>query len=405
MSTIPGVAVSGLWWILPVDTTAKIEALRDRLPFRRQPRSDETHLRETVAWLCRAHDSSEDAGVARAYKAAAHGGHGVNGWQPSYPETTGYLIPTFFALSEFLHNPDHRGRAIRMADWEIDIQLPSGAVMGSVVTADPRPAVFNTGQVIFGWISAFRQTGSEKYLTAARRAADYLITTQDSDGSWSGSDGSFALPSATTYNIRSAWALVELAQLTRTEAYEAAARRSIDLALSRQQDNGWFSDNCLSDPSRPLLHTIMYAIRGMLEIALLFGEQQLLDAARRPLDALARCQRRDGGMPGRLDSNWRPGASWDCITGDAQAAVSWLRMHAATGEGHYLQAARATLDLVKRSQNLGHRHPGIRGGVKGSYPFDGGYGRFELLNWAAQFFVDALMMIRDPDLAKRGIRG
>ena len=32
---------------------------------------------------------------------------------------------------------------------------------------------------------------------------------------------------------------------------------------------------------------------------------------------------------------------------------------------------------------------GIRGGVKGSHPVDGGYGPFEYLNWAAKFSIDA----------------
>jgi len=36
--------------------------------------------------------------------------------------------------------------------------------------------------------------------------------------------------------------------------------------------------------------------------------------------------------------------------------------------------------------------PGLRGGVKGSCPFDGDYGRYEVLNWATKFFVDALLL-------------
>jgi len=34
---------------------------------------------------------------------------------------------------------------------------------------------------------------------------------------------------------------------------------------------------------------------------------------------------------------------------------------------------------------------GLRGGIKGSYPLDGEYGRYEVLNWATKFFVDALI--------------
>jgi hypothetical protein len=37
--------------------------------------------------------------------------------------------------------------------------------------------------------------------------------------------------------------------------------------------------------------------------------------------------------------------------------------------------------------------------------FDGRYGQYEMLNWAVTFFCDALMMINDKALAKRGIKG
>ena len=33
----------------------------------------------------------------------------------------------------------------------------------------------------------------------------------------------------------------------------------------------------------------------------------------------------------------------------------------------------------------------VRGGVKGSFPVDGGYGTFEYLNWAAKFTIDACL--------------
>jgi hypothetical protein len=46
------------------------------------------------------------------------------------------------------------------------------------------------------------------------------------------------------------------------------------------------------------------------------------------------------------------------------------------------------------TQNGETRNPGLRGGIKGSFPFDGDYGRFEVLNWATKFFVDALLLAR-----------
>jgi hypothetical protein len=116
-------------------------------------------------------------------------------------------------------------------------------------------------------------------------------------------------------------------------------------------------------------------------------------------------QRPGGGIPGRLAADWSSRADWDCLTGDAQTAITWLRAETLTGKNGYREAARRAIQFVKRSQNLEHPNPGLRGGVKGSFPFDGPYGQYELLNWGAKFFCDALMMINDGKLAARGIRG
>ena len=53
--------------------------------------SDEDHLLAAAAWLERAQDATRDGGVSGRYKLAT-------GWTSSYPETTGYIIPTFLDL-------------------------------------------------------------------------------------------------------------------------------------------------------------------------------------------------------------------------------------------------------------------------------------------------------------------
>ncbi len=211
---------------------------------------------------------------------------------------------------------------------------------------------------------------------------------------------------ATTYNTRVSWSLVELGLTIKNNEYISAARKNIELALKKQNPEGWFADNCLNDPERPLLHTIAYATRGVLECGYLLEEQNYVDSALRTLKGLLPCQRSDdGGLPGRLTADWSTAVEWDCVTGDAQTAVNWLRAYAITGNKSFYNAARKAIDFVKRTQNLDHKNPGIKGGVKGSFPFDGLYGQYEILNWAAKFFCDALLMISNDTLYSRGIRG
>jgi hypothetical protein len=367
--------------------------------------SDERHLRETLHWILRAQDAGGDGGVSRAYSASTLSEVRYKGWEPSYPETSGYIIPTLIAASRHLDDPICLQRAGIIADWEIKIQLHSGAVMGSVVTAPPSPAVFNTGQVIFGWLAWFRESRQEKYLHAALKGGDYLLSVQDADGAFNRGDSNFALKGATTYNTRTAWALIELGIVADSQEYIDSGRKNIEYALSKQNRNGWFRDNCLNDPEKPLLHTIIYTTRGILESGIALNEKSYIEAALKALDALMRCQRNDGGIAGRLDSDWTPTADWDCLTGDAQAAIAWIRAHTITGDTRYRETARKAIDFVKRTQKIDHTNPCIRGGVKGSFPFDGPYGRFEMLNWAAKFFCDALMMVNDDRLAAKGIKG
>lgn len=177
------------------------------------------HIMEAVEWIKRAQDATPDRGVSRAYSAAWHPFFRARGWQRSYPETTGYIIPTFLEAARYLDDPDLAARALAMADWEIDVQLPNGAVMGGVLNEEPTPAVFNTGQVILGWVAAYQQSGSEKYLQAAKRAGEYLLQVQQPDGGWVKGNSEFADPTSTTYNSRVGWALIVLGQCSKERSF------------------------------------------------------------------------------------------------------------------------------------------------------------------------------------------
>src|SRR5262249_1348848 len=98
----------------------------------------ELHLREAAAWLIRAQEAGTDRGVA-------YGADFGQGFLPSYPETTGYIICTFLDLANHYGESDYRRRAVEMGEWESAIQMGSGAVMGGMCNPNPTASVFNTG--------------------------------------------------------------------------------------------------------------------------------------------------------------------------------------------------------------------------------------------------------------------
>src|SRR5262245_29789264 len=66
------------------------------------------HLAATLEWLCAAQDASGDGGVSALYDIRS------GAWGPPYPETTGYIIPTFFDAASWSGDGSYRARAERM---------------------------------------------------------------------------------------------------------------------------------------------------------------------------------------------------------------------------------------------------------------------------------------------------
>jgi uncharacterized protein YyaL (SSP411 family) len=316
------------------------------------------------------------------------------GWIDPYPETTGYIIPTLFDYSRVAGVSESARRAVRMADWESRVQMASGAVQGGTIADAPTPAVFNTGQVIFGWVRAFRETGDRHYLDSALRAGQFLCDVQDPDGAWRKSLSSFTATegmSSYTYNTRSAWALVELARVSGRSDFEACAVRNLDFALKEQLDNGWYKSNCLFDPLRPLLHTIAYCIEGFLEAGAILKDERYLRSAELAATAMLRAFQ-SGGLRARYDDMWRPTVSYRCLTGEAQMGIVWGRLYQMTGKPMYREAQQAVNRSLMNLQCLSTGHLGIYGGITGSEPVHGRYGKFEILNWAVKFFMDSLLI-------------
>lgn len=362
------------------------------------------HLREAVEWIKRAQDATPDRGVARAYSSAWHPFFRAKGWQQSYPETTGYIIPTFLDAGRYLQDPDLKSRALAMADWEIQVQMPNGAVMGGVLNHHPTPAVFNTGQVILGWVAAFQETQDARYLDAAKRAGNYLLAVQQNDGGWVKGNSEFANPTSTTYNSRVGWSLLLLGQCAGDPRYVEGGERNIRFSLSQQNANGWFRNNCLTDSAAPLLHTISYAIEGIWGAGELLNRTEYLQSAKMSAERLLGALREDGSVPGRLNHHWQGTVAWSCLTGNAQLAGIWLRLFMKEGDRRFLDGARRLLRFLKASQNCVSENGGLRGGIKGSSPFDGDYGRFEVLNWATKFYVDALLLDEQAEGAADGLK-
>jgi hypothetical protein len=351
------------------------------------------HLAAAVEWLKRAQDTGYDRGVSYGVRFGSD-------FQASYPETTGYICRTFVELSDLTGDLSLLRRAIEMGEWEASVQLSSGAVMGGKLNSNPTPAIFNTGMVLLGWSALIRAGVGEQFIAPATRAADWMVGAQEPDGNWIRGNSDFALASATVYNVKAAWGLCDLGVALHRKDYIQSATRNAEFCLKRQLPNGWFRDCCLSDPSKPLLHTIAYTMEGLIGIGELTGRRDFIEGARATADAQVGILRDDGFLPGRQDAGFTAAVEWCCLTGSAQTSIVMSKLHALTGERKYADAASLINRYLMAHHDIRNRDPRLHGGVPGSWPVWGDYGRFMILNWATNFFVNALrLQLNVKDLA------
>jgi hypothetical protein len=336
-------------------------------------------------WLCAAQDNSttHDGGVSRNYSV-------VSGWNSSYPETTGYIVPTMLDAAARENRQDLKQRAERMLHWLKTIQFDNGAFQcGKIDSARKVPTTFNTGQILIGLARGVAEF--DAFSDTMHRAATWLADTQDQDGCWRKFPTPYANPGEKAYETHVAWGLLEAARISPSRGYAEPALANIRWALTKQRENGWISDCCLNKTSAPLTHTLGYALRGIIEGYLFSKDSQFLQAAEVTALGLAGAIRDDGYIPGRLRSDWSSAADWACLTGNAQIAHCWLLLYRITGKRQYLDAGKLANSFVRRTLRIG-AEPGIHGGVKGSFPIDGEYARFEFINWGAKFLIDSLMI-------------
>ena len=354
----------------------------------------ETLVRADLAarWLARAQDATPDGGLSYGYFPFKVAG----GWRPSYPETTGYTIPTLLEYARVTERSEYRERALRMATFVARCQMKSGALYGGVVRADGDgvAVAFNTGMALMGMLAAYRDTGSPLYGDSARRAAEFLLHDVGEDGHFQSHGPKVAAHTIKTYTCLCAWPLFEAGREFEDDRYCDAALRVGRAVLELQRSNGWFEENCLSNRRDvPLLHTIGYTLQGLLELGISAGDGTFIDAARRGLiGLLSYCDR--GFLHARWFADWQPAALSSCLTGAAQVSVVCYRLAEHTGEVRYLRAGDGVLDYLKGLQLTDSARsdlPQIVGALGGSFPLVGAYMPNGYPGWATKFFLDALL--------------
>ncbi len=338
-------------------------------------------LQSLIEWILRA--QRVDGGIAAYYSF-------LTGYSDSYPEVTGYIIPTLYDFARMTGDAASISVAERATDWLYSLQMPSGGFPAGLhnSAAAIQPSVFNTGQILQGLVRAHLERRSSESLRRAEAAGDWLASVQSPDGAWSGT-GAYQ-GQAHTYYSMVAWALAELAAESGRQRHAEAADKNIDWVLAHSRPSGWIEGiNLQGHPS--YLHFVAYVIQGVLECGILRKRNDAIEAADRAAWALLRKFETHKHLAGTYETDFKAGQKFACLTGNAQMSCVWLRLYEVTGDSRYINASLKMNELVKQLLPQSSKRE-LNGGVAGSYPIWGSYQPMRLISWGAKFFADALML-------------
>ncbi len=286
-----------------------------------------------------------------------------SGRAESYPEVTGYLVPTLLKYGD-------RELATRLVRWLVSIQHPDG----SFPSARGVTNLFDTGQVLRGLLAGMGLVPEAR--GAALRTAEYLCSQMVDGGEggfgergygsfllqqmMEGVKGGFSPRSYLGYVPESIYlySLVPLLSAARTferPDLEAAAKACFE-HYRRHKDALHLED---------LTHFLGYQLEALIDV----GRE---DLALPILKTLRRMQAADGSVRGQA------GEDWVCSPGMAQLAVCWYKV------GMWEPADRGLAWLESRQQ--------ASGGFRGSYGPLASYFPEVELPWAAKFYLDANLL-------------
>jgi len=342
-----------------------------------------------VSWLLKSIDPA--TGGSRANYSVLF--NGFKGWSGPYPETTGYIIPTFLNIAakfkELNMLPD---KALKMGEWLLTLQFDDGAFPADIYYANKvrQKSIFNTGQIILGLTSLYDFTKDTRYLDSTSRAANWLVKNQSDDGTWP--EYNYVNGFSPSYYSRVAWPLLKVYARDNDQVFKEAAVKNLRSIQKRQLSNGFIEGSGFQPDSYVFLHTLAYTIRGFLESALLLDDQDLWDSGYRFAEKIFRKFELKKQLYGAYYSDFTGVMWYQCLTGNVQIAIIWLKIYQRTGDARFLSAASKAIDVVVRYQVKNSFDGNRIGAVAGSAPVFGRYMFFRYPNWAVKFLADALLL-------------
>ena len=269
----------------------------------------------------------------------------TNNTQASYPEVSGYFIPTLLNWGE-------RELAIKYKNWLISSQNADGSWNDPSGEA---PYIFDTGQILKGLmaLSDYFPELKENII----KGCDWILSNQVASGR-------IITPNAYTAVLTGGRSVPEGINLYTLEPIRNAG---IKWGIKKYTEavekavNYYLADKNLTD-FNTLSHFHAYIIEALADL----GQTQ---KAKEAMENVAILQKPNGSVPAYNDVNWV------CSTGLFQYAIIWYKL-GITEKGD------KAFEYAVKLQNK-------TGGFYGSYGQSAAYFQKKEISWAVKYFMDA----------------
>ncbi len=271
----------------------------------------------------------------------------------SYPEVTGYYIPTLIQWG-------YRKLAVSYAEWLCSIQKEDGSWYD---TFNESPYVFDSAQILKGLLSVRNIYPDKKSIDRAIiNGCNWILSCVSEEGRLKTPDetawGDVCTELIHTYCLSP---LIEAANIYNRREYEKAAHKILEYYKKYYYDD-IVNFNMLS-------HFYAYVMEAMIDM----GEINLAEEAMKKIEAI---QKESGAVPAYRN------VDWVCSTGLFQLAVVWFRL------GN-IKSGNKAFSYACKLQNKS-------GGWFGSYVSEENSNEINTyfpsaeISWVIKYFLDAL---------------
>ena len=338
-------------------------------------------LQENISWIEKSFIINKNQGSSK-YKTLL--GH----WSESYPETTGYLIPTLISANRILDNLDLITICHEQIGYFKSLHLSNGAF--KIEKSVNKPLVFDTAQILFGLIKYSDEFQTDEIHELINSSYQWLCDTLDSDGQFTHSN--YVKNYNPAYYARIVWPML-MAENYLNQNHSDKTLALYNYLLSLHNANGTFSKCSFDNQDTFFTHNLIYAYRGLWESSVLLNDSHIQKRLEDDLKNICTSIISTKHFNGEFNENWQHRRKYICCVGNAQLVCLLLNIYNLNKNRTYLEAIPSLMKpLLKAQKKI---FPFNRGAIPSSIPVWERYQRFKFTNWTQKFFADALIALID----------